>query len=276
MQRERIADDIYVFVSDRYVQVTATVILTSDGAVLFDTLLYPDETRQIKRFVEGRLGSAVRYVINSHFHADHSAGTCFFQGAQVIAHSRCATLLDQRGRISLEQAKAATDEMRDVQLVLPDITFDDHFTLHIGNKSLEFQSMPGHSSDSIVCLVKEDRVLLSADTVLPLPHFVDGSYEELVRSLESLRGGNYEHIVQGHGDIVLRGEIEEKLRSDLSYLRRTFDAVNDALTSRTPDIALSAIDIEDCGKSRILLNGAAGALHRQNVRALANRRATEA
>ena len=55
MQRERVADDIYVFTSERYAQVTASVLLTSDGAVLIDTLAFPDESRAIKAFVEGRL-----------------------------------------------------------------------------------------------------------------------------------------------------------------------------------------------------------------------------
>lgn len=277
MQRERIADDIYVFVSDRYVQVTATVIVTTDGVVLFDTLLYPEETRQIKRFVESRLGTVVRYVINSHFHADHTTGTCFFKDAQVVGHDRCRELLDRRGRIGLERAKASSDEMRDVEIVLPDVTFgDEGLTLHVGNKTLEFAPAPGHSPDSITCLVREDRVLLSADTVMSLPYFVDGSYDDLHQSLAKLVGGNFEHIVQGHGEVVLRGEIEQKLSSDLLYLERTREAVKAALLSRNPELALAEIDIEACGKSRILLNGAAEALHRQNVIALASRRVVEA
>ena len=44
MQRERVADDIYVFTSDLYAQVTAGVIMTSEGAVVIDTLAYPEET----------------------------------------------------------------------------------------------------------------------------------------------------------------------------------------------------------------------------------------
>lgn len=277
MQRERIADDIYVFVSDRYVQVTATIIATTSGAVLFDTLLYPDETKQIKRFVETRLGTKVRYVINSHFHADHTTGTSFFDGAQVVAHERCRELLERRGRVGLERAKASSDEMRDVQLVLPDLTFgDEGFVLQVGNKTLELSSAPGHSADSIVCHVKEDRILLSADTVMPLPYFVDGNYDDLYRSLQRLIGSNFEHIVQGHGDVILRGEIEDKLRADLRYLELTCEAVKQALSSRDTETALAGIDIEACGKSRILLNGAAEILHRQNVLALASRRFVEA
>ena len=54
MQRERVADDIYVFTSEVYAQVTAGVIVSSDGAILIDTLVFPEETKAIKNFVEQR------------------------------------------------------------------------------------------------------------------------------------------------------------------------------------------------------------------------------
>jgi len=119
-------------------------------------------------------------------------------------------------------------------------------------------------------------VLLAGDTVMSLPYFVDGSYDDLLRSLGNLLGGNFEHIVQGHGEVVLRGEVEEKLHSDLAYLTRVRDAVSSANDSGSRDLALAAIHIEQCGKSRILLNGVAETLHRQNVMALANRLHAEA
>lgn len=270
MQRERVADDIYVFTSDLYAQVTASVVMTSEGAVLVDTLVYPEETRQIRRFVESRLGQKVIFVINTHFHADHTTGTCFFEGVRVVSHALCRKLLQERGRDSLEQAKTASDGLRDVELVLPDIVFEDgSLTLYIGNKTLEIRHTPGHSPDSIVCHVLEDRVLLAADTLMPIPYFVDGSYDDFVASLEQLRGGHYENIVQGHGEVILRGEIDEKIESDLLYLQKLRKAVDRALGTGA---SLEKIDIEACGKSRILLNGAVQQLHRQNVLALAQQR----
>jgi cyclase len=273
MQKERIAEDIYVFTSDLYAQVTAGVILTGEGAALIDTLTYPEETLQIKRFVEGRLGSKVRYVINTHFHADHTTGTCFFEDAQVVAHSTCRSLLDKRGRDSLEQAKANSDEMRDVHLVLPGVVFErGRMTLHIGSKTLHLWHTPGHSPDSIVCHVKEDRVLFAADTLMPLPFFADGSYDDFLQSLDMLRRDNYEQVVQGHGEVVLRGEIEDKIQQDVDYLHKLRTAVDQALMTANPDKALNNISIENCGKSPVLLNGAVEQLHRQNVLKLANQR----
>jgi glyoxylase-like metal-dependent hydrolase (beta-lactamase superfamily II) len=269
MQRERVADDIYVFTSDLYAQVTAGVVLTTEGAIVIDTLVYPEETLLIKRFIETRLGTNVRYVINTHFHADHTTGTCFFSGAKVVSHAMCRDLLNTRGRQSIEQAQGAFSEMRDVSLRLPDVVFDDGvMNLHVGNKTLQLWHTPGHSADSIVCLVKEDRVLFAADTVMPIPYFVGGDFNAFVNSLNSLRQGNFENIIQGHGEVILRGEIEEKLQEDIDYLLTLQSAVNHALNADHPEQALQAIDVESCGKSRILLNGTVEQLHRGNVQTL--------
>ncbi|MBC7870141.1 MAG: MBL fold metallo-hydrolase [Chitinophagaceae bacterium] len=276
MQRERVTDDIYVFTSDLYAQVTAGVVITSQGAVLIDTLVYPEETKAIKRFVMERLGVEIKVVINTHYHADHTTGTCFFDGAQVIAHERCRTLLDQRGRESLERARAATNtnskDMLDVTLVLPTLIFDKSLTFYLGDKTFKLWSTPGHSPDSIVCLVEGEQVLFAADTVMPIPYFVDGAYDDFLLSLEGLQSGSFETIIQGHGEVILRGEVEEKIQSDIDYLRKLRQLVDKALLSQTSDIALNEIDIEDCGKSRIPINGMVQQLHRQNVQTLAEQR----
>lgn len=271
MQRERVTERIYVFTSSLYVQVTATAIITSVGAVLVDTLLYPEETQQIKRFVEDRLGASVKYVINSHHHADHTTGTCFFPEAQVISHHLCRELLDTRGRDSLERMKASSTEMEPVQLILPELVFEDHLRLQVGDTTLELRHSPGHSADSITCLVENDQVMIAADTVMALPYFVDGSYDNFLSSLKQLKGNNYESIIQGHGEVILRGEIEDRLQSDIQYLEKLHHAVTKANAAPTQKLqrALEAIRIESCGKNRVLLNGAVQQLHRQNVLALA-------
>ncbi len=279
MQRERVTENIYVFTSDLYVQVTASVVVTTQGAILIDTLLYPEESLQIRQFIKERLNIPVRYVINTHHHADHSLGTCFFEGAEVIGHRQCRELLNTRGRESLTRMQANSSEMNKIDIVLPHVVFDDRMTLPVGNKVLQLWHTPGHSSDSIVVYVEDEQVLFGSDTVMSLPHFVDGSFEALVESLESLRGRSFESIVQGHGEVVLRGEVETKLKEDIHYLTKLQLSVERAFAgASTPaklEKALDSIKIEACGKSRILLNGAVQQLHLSNVRALANQRRSE-
>ncbi len=77
MQKERVSDNVYWFQSDVYAQVTAGAIIGPQWAVLIDTLM-PEETPEIKHFIENELLVPVRYVINTHHHADHSWGNCVF------------------------------------------------------------------------------------------------------------------------------------------------------------------------------------------------------
>lgn len=276
MQRERVTGDIFVFFSELYVQVTAGVIVTEAGVVVIDTLLYPDETQQIRRFIDERLQQSVRYVINTHHHADHTTGTCFFPEADVVSHRLCREILDTRGRDSLAHSKRTSSEMADIELVLPQLVFDDSLTLRTGDKTLHLEHMPGHSADCIGVWVEEDNVLFAADTVMPIPYFVDGSYDDFLQTLRRLQKRDYEAIVQGHGDIILRGEVTSRIQEDIQYLETLkkkvtgiLASISDAHNMDNLQQALASIDIASCGKSHILLNGVAAQLHEQNVLALA-------
>ena len=272
MQRERVTENIYVFTSNLYVQVTAGVIVTSEGAVVIDTLLYPEETQQIKKFITERLGTQIRYVINTHHHADHTTGTSLFGDVPVIAHSKCRDLLDTRGRESLERIQDSSRTMNPVELRLPDITFDGELVLHVGKKTLRLWHSPGHSDDGIVCLVEDEQVLFASDTVMSLPYFVDGNFDDLMASLMRLQGQGFETIIQGHGEVILRGEVESRLADDIDYLGKLQHTVRQALaaTPEKQERALDAIRVDICGKSPILLNGVVQQLHQQNVQALAD------
>jgi hypothetical protein len=79
---------------------------------------------------------------------------------------------------------------------------------------------------------------------------------------------NPDFVVQGHGEVILRGEIESLIESDLIYLDCIQERVTDFLASGRPEEALSTITIESCGKSRIPLNGLVSDLHLANLRKL--------
>ncbi len=266
MQRERVADDIYVFTSDMYAQVTAGAVVTPAGAILIDTLPYPRETREIKLFLEDRLQAPVRYVVNTHYHADHTYGTCFFPDAIVAGHTLCRQLLDTVGRTSLEEAQSQVPELADVHVVLPELVFDTgSLNLHLGGKSVRLMHSPGHSEDSIVALVPEDRVLFAADTLMPVPTVLDGDVDDLVASLTAIVDLPVDNVVQGHGEVILRGEIQEIVESDIAYLYTIRDKVSRLIANGVDPDELYRIGIEICGKSRIPLNGLVADLHTANL-----------
>jgi glyoxylase-like metal-dependent hydrolase (beta-lactamase superfamily II) len=269
MHRERVSENVFWFQSEIYAQVTAGVVAGPQWAVVIDTLALPDETLTIREFIEHELSVPVRYVINTHYHADHTWGTCFFPGATVIAQARCRDLLEERGIPSLEAAQKQNPALRQVKIVLPHITFmDGELTLRVGKKNMIISSALGHSSDGIAVLVEEDRILFAGDSFMPLPYIVDGNIDDITASIKRIGRMGLENIVQGHGDIILRGEIDAAVRENLNYLAAIKKAVKAISRRKNAIELLDSISIEDCGKSRVYLGGLAEILHQRNLRAL--------
>ncbi len=270
VQHERVAENVYSFQSDLYAQVNAGVVAGPEWAVVIDTLAFPEETLAIRDFVEQELQVPVRYVINTHYHADHSWGNCFFPGSLVIAHTLCRKRLDDIGRHSLEKSRRDNPSVfRQVKIVLPQLTFDRGVMgLRVGKKNLTLLSLPGHSADNIGVLIEDDRVLFAGDTFMSVPYIVDGDIETTIASLKSVSKLGLENVVQGHGDIVLRGEIEEAAKENIAYLSALRKAVRKASRRKFPMDLLETVDVESCGKSRVLIGGLAEELHRRNLRAL--------
>jgi cyclase len=269
MHRERVSENVFWFQSEVYAQVTAGVVAGPQWAVVIDTLALSDETLSIREFIEHELNVPVRYVINTHYHADHAWGNCFFPGATVIAHERCRELLVERGIPSLEAAQKQNPALRQVKIVLPQMTFTEgEVTLRVGKKNLIISLATGHSPDGIAVLVEEDRIFFAGDSFMPIPYVVDGDIDEIMASIKRIGRMGLENIVQGHGDIILRGEIDAAVKENLNYLASIKKAVKAISRRKNAIELLDEIAIEDCGKSRVYLGGLAQTLHQRNLRAL--------
>jgi len=269
MHRERVSENVFWFQSEVYAQVTAGVIAGPQWAVVIDTLALPDETLGMREFIEHELGVPVRYVINTHYHADHAWGNCFFPGATIISHARCRDLLEERGIPSLEAARKQNANLRQVKIILPHMTFDSgEFNLRVGKKNLNIFPTFGHSDDGIAIMVEEDRVLFAGDAFMPLPYIVDGNIDDMIASTKKIGRMGLENIVQGHGDIILRGEIDAAVKENLNYLTTVKKMIKAATRRRNSDEFLESMRIEDFGKSRVNLGGLALTLHERNMRVL--------
>jgi cyclase len=270
MIRERVTEDVFVFISSLYAEVGATVIVSPEGAVVIDTLPFPEETQQVREFARRRSPRGVRYVINTHHHADHIYGSYLFPEAELIAHRECRDILLKVGEESLAQAKAQTPALAPVELRVPQLVFEVDLLLRLGEKTLHLMHAPGHSPDGVMVHIREDKVLVASDLVTPVPIVARGDMDALIKSLKQIKTLSLENIIQGHGGVLLRGEVEETVDSNISYLRTIEKGVRKIVDKGQPRSELASITLESCGKSRIPLGGLVQRLHQANLEHLYN------
>ncbi|NIN65786.1 MAG: MBL fold metallo-hydrolase, partial [Anaerolineae bacterium] len=198
-------------------------------------------TRELLAFVQER-GLRVPFVINTHSHADHVNGSYLFEEADLVAHRHCREILRRHGERVLEEAKAETPELAEVRLRLPSITFDQEVTLRLGDRTMQLIHLPGHTPDLIGVYVEEDKILFAGDAVMPVPYIVGGDRAAMIDSLHVIGQLSLENIVQGHGEVILRGEVEEALESSIFYLETIYEKVKEAVEAGAPPESVAEID----------------------------------
>lgn len=269
MIRERIADNVYWFQSEIYAHVTAGAVIGPEWALLVDSLIMPEEVLEMRAYIEENLGVRVRYIINTMYHADHTFGNSYYPGASVISHSLCRGIMAANNFSALEKVQEQSAQFKRTKVILPNITFESGtLTLQVGKRHIRIFPAPGNSPGGVAVLVREDRVLFSGDAFLPLPIIVEGNINELTETIKRIGKMSLENIVQGHGDVILRGEIDQAVRSNLNYLAAIQKVAKTAARRKNPLPVLEEATIEECGKSRVLLGGLVEELHKRNLNAL--------
>ena len=279
--RTRVADDTWVFTSALYAEVNAGLIISSDGGILIDTLPFPSETKQIIDFAAQICPAGIRFLINTISHADHVYGSCLFPDAELIAHESARELLSKYGRRALEEAREYTNELLKVEIRLPKIVFNEGSVIRLGDKTVHVMHAPGPGPDVCVVHVREEKVLFASDLMMPVP-VIATPFADLIefrQSLHSLHEFNLETIVQGHGDILLRGEVTPSIEESIKYLDDIESLVDRLVAAGATKKELLTHEIEEFGRNRIPLGGLVQSFHQANLlflweKALAARRET--
>ncbi len=268
MIKDRVSDNIYAFISDLYYEVTAGFIVTPEGAIVIDTLPFPSETLELKKAVLKECPEGIKYLILTHYHADHTLGTYLLESSEVIAHRKTRLLLAREGVKKLTEAQSLHPELEEASIVLPSITFTGSMNIQIGGFNLYLFELFGHSHDSIAVYIQEEKTLFAGDLLMPIPLVTDGDVDLTIASLEALKSFNVDYVIQGHGGVLLKGEIMEMLEDNIRYLQKLKAKVSEAISKRRPPESLFKIKMEEFGKSPLAIGAMGEHIHKANILAI--------
>jgi len=188
----RLAGDVYRFQNNGHFSV---FMVTPDGVVVTDPIS-PEAANWLNAEIKRRFNQPVKYVLYSHDHWDHVSGAAAFPDASIIAHSNAVPWI------------AASDQ----PIELPDITFNDEFTLTLGGKEVRLYYLGiSHSDNLVYMLFPEEKILFGVDSIavnrLPFGDFAGTDIDGLIGSMAALEQMEVDIVAPGHGEIGTLADI---------------------------------------------------------------------
>jgi cyclase len=209
----------------------------ADGIVIVDDQFAPlAEKIQAALKNLGITDKPVRFVINTHYHGDHTGGNAPFanSGSTVIAQDNVRKRLESGGvggigESSKREIKPAAKE------ALPVITFEQDVTVHLNGEDIRALHFPsGHTDgDSIIFFPKNNVVHMGDDFVRYGFPFIDvlsgGSVQGMIDALEkaSAQLPPDVKVIPGHGALSNLDDV----RSFVKMLKETSAVVQSAINA---------------------------------------------
>lgn len=175
----------------------ATVYLTDDGIVLFDT-----KSAQMHDFLVEQLGTLtdrpVDLVVLTHNHADHSGGL------QQLEADGATTIISAADRENMFRQPGSGSAQ---------IAYSGSLLLTKGGKEIQLREIHGHTRGDTVAWLPQARVLVAGDLVTTadsIPVIVNyedgGSWVALESALGELAEYDFDYLIPGHGPVITKVE----------------------------------------------------------------------
>lgn len=182
-----------------------------DGTLLIDDQFAPLSAK-IEAAVAALGADPVHFVVNTHWHGDHTGGNEHFgkKGAHIFAHENV------RVRLSTDQPRGQRTIPASPDAALPIVTFERGVTLHLNGDTIDVLFVGGgHTDGDSIVRWREKNVVHMGDLYFKIPGwpFVDinsgGDVEALLFSLDSaiaMMDGDTK-VIPGHGPMSNRAEL---------------------------------------------------------------------
>jgi glyoxylase-like metal-dependent hydrolase (beta-lactamase superfamily II) len=203
-----------------------------DGIVIVDDQ-YAPLADKIQDALKGITDKPVRFVINTHYHEDHTGSNEYFQkSAPIIAHDNVRKRLEEGG-VAGNGGSVKFDAKPQPKAALPIITFDHDVTVHLNGEDIRALHFPaGHTDgDSVIYFPKSNVVHMGDDFVTYGFPFIDvssgGSIQGMIDGVENAiaKLPPDVKVIPGHGPVSNLDDV----RAYVKMLKDTRDVVTSAL-----------------------------------------------
>jgi cyclase len=233
----------------------SAVIVNRDDVMIVDSHISPESGRAMLQELKAITDKPVRFLINTHFHYDHTNGNqAFPPGIDIIGHEFTRRKLtgdvlekgmfsdllkglpkqldDLKARAASEtdpalKARAAQQvpvqsafaaSLKELRVTPPNVTLVDRMTLFRGDREIRLLYLGhGHTGGDIVVYLPKEKVLCTGDLLVhDVANLIDGYVNEWPDALEQLKPIDFVDVIPGHGD-PFKGK--ERIDWFQSYLR---------------------------------------------------------
>ncbi len=189
-----------------------------DGIVIVDDQFAPLADK-IRAALKGITTQPLRFIINTHYHFDHTGGNLPLHDATIVAHENVrkrlaiANVVGNGGALKMDQPANPKE-------ALPVITFQHDVTLHVNGEDIRALHAPsGHTDgDSIVFFPKSNVVHFGDDYVRYGFPFIDinggGSSKGMIAALEGAMAQLPADVkvIPGHGALATLSDVRDYVK----------------------------------------------------------------
>jgi len=242
--------NLFTVVNGDGIDSNTTFLITSEGVVVIDTRVTPQEAGKVLAEIRKRTDLPILYTINTHYHGDHTFGNQIFKDSRaIIAHENVRkSLMGSSGKDHLDFFKTMNIPGMDETIITPpNMIFKEKMEIFVGGYNLKLIHVRGHTDGDLFIYIKQLRTLITGDLVFngKIPYMGDAYVEEWISALTYLGDLDAEIYIPGHGEpggkpvflamqhymLQLKGMVLKQLENGKS-LKETQDAVRPALMEK--------------------------------------------
>lgn len=194
----KIRDDLFV-IHNESVPGNTTVLVTNEGAILVDNK-FPVDYDNLMAQVRAITTQPIRYVVNTHYHGDHSGNN------QAMQKQNVQVVASERARRKMIEGN---------QPGLPNVTLDTAVRLYLGGKRAEVRYFGrGHTDGDVVVYFPDHRAVAMGDLYTVgqgLPQLVDypggGSMRDWPQTIDGVLALDFDAVIPGHGRVMTKNDL---------------------------------------------------------------------